>query len=322
MGQTITLGALQPLHAVERVVRRTRNDAAGRHAHFMRYNIKAATYDEEYCHRYAEEYLRYLDGWLRRAAARGVDFLLLPEFVFEAGVIAAPLPEIGDNSQVIADALRLYSWAEALFIEQIGLITRDTGMMVGASIPSAREGWLFNAGIILDRGAVLFRYEKVHLAPGDEEDHFTAGNDYPVAETRLGRFAFNICYDIQFPEAFACCAANGAEVVLHPSMGYTLPDEDEYMGRNRLRVRASDHYCAVVYSSFAPASSWYPGHSQVIAQNGTVLDELPGRHPGLASGQVEIGRKRSWPGDAPDAPDRKYYVRQRRRPGSYGALVR
>jgi len=321
MPKIVALAALQPLSAVDRVAFRTRNDPQARQAHFMQYNIKASTYNEDYCRRYGEEYFRYLEGWLLRAAERGVEFLLLPELAFDPGVISAPVPEIPVNPHFFADALRLYRWAEDYFLTQLARITDQTGMMIGASISSVRDERLYNAGIIVDGGAPIFRYEKVHLAPSEEEDYFTAGETFPVAETRLGRFGYNICYDIQFPEAFACCAAAGAEVVLHPSLGYTLPDEDPDMGCNRLRVRASDHYCAVIYSSFAQDRGWRPGYSRVIAQNGSVLAALSARKSGIAIGQVEIGRKRRWPSDSADAPDRKQFVRQRRRPTTYGPLT-
>ncbi|HOF87991.1 MAG TPA: carbon-nitrogen hydrolase family protein [Armatimonadota bacterium] len=323
MGRLVTIAALQPLGATDRVVYRHRHDPAARNRHFLRYNIGASTYDEAYCRAYGEEYLRYLEGWIARAAARGVQFLLLPEVAFEPGVLAAPGEGVPPNPTMMEDAVRLYTWSEARFLERVGALCRATGLYVGVSLPDARDGRLYNYGLILDdRGAVILRYAKVHLAPGPEEDYFTAGTAYPVCATPLGRYAFNICYDIQFPEAAACCEEAGAEILLHPSNGYTLPDEERDMGQNRLRVRASDHHCAVVFSSYAPGRRHALGHSQVIARNGTVLAELRGKSAGLAVGVIEIDCKRQWPGDGPDAPDRRQFVRRRRRPETYGALVR
>ncbi len=322
MSKQVTIAALQPLGATDRVIYPFRNDPERRNNHFRRYNLGARTYDVDYCRAYGAEYLRYLERWIRRAAGQGIQFLLLPEMALEPGVMAAPGPGVAPNPMMIADALALYAWSEALFLSRVGALCRETGLYLGVSLPGVRDGRLYNYGYILDgRGDVILRYEKVHLAPGAEEDYFTAGSTYPVADTPLGRYAFNICYDIQFPEAAACCEEAGAEILLHPSNGYTLPDEDPDMGQHRLRVRASDHFMAVIFSSFAPGRRNHLGHSQVIAQHGHVLAELRGKRAGLAVGVIEIDRKRCWPADAPDAPDRRQFVRQRRRPATYSALT-
>lgn len=322
MDKQVIIAALQPLGATDRVIYPFRNDPERRNNHFRRYNLGACSYDAAYCRRYGDGYLRYLEGWIRRTAGKGIQFLLLPEMALEPGVMAAPGPGVAANPTMIADALELYAWSEALFLARVAPICRETGLYLGVSLPGVRDGRLYNYGYIIDgRGEVILRYEKVHLAPGAEEDFFTAGSSYPVADTPIGRYAFNICYDIQFPEAAACCEEAGAEILLHPSNGYTLPDEDADMGRNRLRVRASDHYMAVVFSSFAPGRRNHLGHSQVIAQNGHLLAELRGKSAGLAVGVIEVGRKRVWPGDTPDAPHRREFVRRRRRPDTYAALV-
>ncbi|MEI7437336.1 MAG: hypothetical protein WCL16_11100, partial [bacterium] len=106
-----------------------------------------------------------------------------------------------------------------------------------------------------------------------------------------------------------------------PSGGYTLPDESPDMGQNRLRVRASDHYCALVYACFAPENDWEPRASAVIAPNGEVKACVHGKRAGLALGEVVIGNKRSWPADKPEAPDWETVRRSLRRPQTYQPLL-
>jgi hypothetical protein len=94
------------------------------------------------------------------------------------------------------------------------------------------------------------------------------------------------------------------------------------MGQQRLRVRASDHFAALVYSCFAPESDWEPLESCVIAPNGDVRACVRGKHAGFAIASVHIPAKRSWPGDAPDAPNREAVRRSLRRHDTYRILAR
>ena len=58
-------------------------------------------------------------------------------------------------------------------------------------------------------------YRKAHL--WHEEHHFTAGDrPPPVIETRFGRLAVMICYDLEFPEWVRLPALAGAQLLCAP----------------------------------------------------------------------------------------------------------
>ena len=313
MRSQVNLGALQPLNPVDRITNRWKNDPVRRNTHFQKFNLGAATYDAHYARGYSQEYLAYLEPLVRKAAERGVELLLLPEFVFMAGVLAAPGEGVKANPRAFADALNLYAWSEKLFLRHMADVARKSKMFIAFSIPSARNGKLYNSGVILDRrGRVAGRYDKIHLAPGPEATHFTAGTRYSIIETVFGRVSFCICYDLFFPEAVACCAALGTRIILHPSNGYTFPDESPGMGQRRLQVRASDHCCAVVYSSFARGRRGSPGESAVIGPNGDVLAMVPADRQGLAHGTARFGANSS----------RRLQLRGARIPETYGTLIK
>jgi predicted amidohydrolase len=318
----VKLAAAQPLSAKARRMKELKDDPAARRDHFLKYNLGASTYDEAYAREYGEDYLPYLEEWVQRAAERKADLLLFPEFCFVPGVLAAPASTIPPNPDAVKDAMRLYEWSGRVFTERLTRWSRETGMLIGAATLTSRGGRLYNTGLLADeKGRIVLRYDKIHL-PQDEAVHFTPGRSYEVTDTRLGRIGFSICYDIQFPEAAAALAVLGAQLVLHPSAGYTLPDESPDMGCNRLRVRASDHFTALLYSSFAPVESGGPGGSCAIAPNGDVLDSVSGARTGLAFGETPIGMKRRWPGDEDGAPDREVTRRKFRHPETYGDLAR
>lgn len=53
---------------------------------------------------------------------------------------------------------------------------------------------------MLDHVALRAVYFKAHLW-ADERDLFTPGSaDPPVVDTRIGRIAMLVCYDLEFPE--------------------------------------------------------------------------------------------------------------------------
>jgi predicted amidohydrolase len=322
MTTPIKLASAQIWSAKTRVARRLLRNPVKRNEHFQKYNIGACTYDEAYARAYGEEYLGYLDQWVRKAAKRKVDLLLLPEFCFTPGVLAEPSKGVEPNRHAKADAVRLYTWSGELFTDWLCRQSKATGMMLAAASYTVRKGRIYNTGLLTDeRGKVALRYDKIHL-PFDEKVYVAAGSDYTVADTRLGRIGFSICYDVMFPEHQACLAAHGVQIVLHPSGGYTLPDESPDMGQNRLRIRASDHNCALVYSCFAPESDWEPLESCVLAPNGDVKACIRGKKAGLAVGDVAVGAKRCWYGNAPDDPDGEAIRRSLRRPQTYRPLLK
>lgn len=318
----VRVAAAQPLCVKARRLLQLGPDPEARRQHFLRYNIGASSYDEAYVRELGHDYLPYLEMWVGKAAARGAELLLLPEFCFVPGVLAAPGHGNPPNPKARADALKLYTWAGKRFEEWLVSMSRQSGLFIGAATLMVRGGRLRNTGLLADdKGKVVLRYDKIHL-PSDESQNCTAGRTYDVAATRLGRIGFSICYDVQFPEAAAALAANGAQLVLHPSAGFTLPDERPDMGWNRLRVRASDHFTPWVYSSFSPVESWEPGGSCVVDGSGNLLARIAGKRCGLAVGDVVVGGKRRWPGDPDEAPDRERVRRHCRHPETYHVLER
>ena len=314
------LAAAQIFSAVERVMIRLKDDPVARNEHFKKYNISASTYDEAYCHAFGEEYLGYLAEQVRTAAEQKVDLLLFPEFCFMPGVVAAVHPTIPLNPNARADALKLYTWSGRLFTKWLRRQAKQSGLLLATASFTVRAGKIYNTGLLADeQGQLALRYEKVHL-PYDEKTVVEFGRRYTVADTRLGRIGFAICYDIQYPEDAACLAVQGVQIILHPSGGYTGPGEPPDMGQCRLRVRASDSASALVYACFAKETGGCRD-SCVIAPNGEVKACVTGTGVGFAIGEVTVGGQQPVPGAKPDAPDWIALRRAHRRPQTYRPLI-
>lgn len=160
--------------------------------------------------------------------AADLDLLLFPE-AFLQGYLVTP-------EHLRQNALDLASPAFTEILTRLAPIR--PALVFGVLEESG--GRYFNSAVVVTRGILVSVYRKTHLLPG--ESAFTPGDDYPVFDLNGVRFGINICYDAQFPEAAAAVAAQGAQVLLHPSQNMMrLENAEKWKDRHneiaRERVR-------------------------------------------------------------------------------------
>ena len=148
----------------------------------------------------------YIDHAVRQAAAQGATLIVLPElavsgYCFESVEEARAAAEPVDGPTV--DRLR-------------SLSAELNCAIVGGFCELGESGELYNSAAIVDGGELLQCYRKAHLW-GREPDWFSAGGQHPVpVETRAGRVAVMICYDLEFPEWVRLAAQAGADIIAVP----------------------------------------------------------------------------------------------------------
>ncbi|WP_027964604.1 carbon-nitrogen hydrolase family protein [Halalkalibacillus halophilus] len=126
------------------------------------------------------------------------------------------LPELSLSGYFIQDLD--FSVAETIDGESITYIKKlcnTYNLYTLFSFPEKSEdGTLFNStALISPRGKILTTYRKVHLY-GTEKEVFTAGEEYKVIDTPLGRIGLMICYDLDFPEVARVLTLKGADLIL------------------------------------------------------------------------------------------------------------
>lgn len=182
--------------------------------------------------RYREAVLAPQVEAARSAVQQGTDLLCFREDCNGAGAylhrldrpdllasLAEPIPG-GLTSACLAELARVGKcYTAGCFLEVLG-------------------GLFYNTAVLLSpRGELVGKYQKTHLPPV-ERLQLTAGNNFPVFETDIGRVGMLICYDMMTPEAARCLALNNADLLYWPSLGYGWWDE---AGDFTIRSRAHDN---------------------------------------------------------------------------------
>ena len=79
-------------------------------------------------------------------------------------------------------------------------IIRDDGKFVisGYDDKSGKEP--MEKALVIDRGEIIGETAKCILTPGEKKNGYVPGSDFHCVDTRFGKIAIPICYEIHFPE--------------------------------------------------------------------------------------------------------------------------
>ncbi|MBJ7290540.1 carbon-nitrogen hydrolase family protein [Williamsia sp.] len=256
-----------------------------------------------------------------QAREKGVEFLVFPE-----AAIGGYLSSLGNHGDTVKNTDRSLPPAISLDGPEIRRVQEIVGDLVVAIgfCELDRDGETrYNAAAVLDGHRIYGSYRKVHQPLG-ENMSYSAGSEYPVFDTPVGRVGLQICYDKAFPEAARSMALDGAEIIASLSAWpaartATATDlqEDRWTYRFNLfdMARALDNQVFWVASNQSGTfgSLNYVGNAKVVDPGGNILaTTLLGS--GMAVAEVDIeGTFRAMRGGM-------FHLRDRR-PDVYGALT-
>ncbi|NUQ00827.1 MAG: carbon-nitrogen hydrolase family protein [Armatimonadetes bacterium] len=310
------LAALQPSRPAALMARWAEQEPARWDHHAQRLDEAHELFDPALKRELIDRVIAHLVALLRQAGERGVDLVLLPETCLPLGPCR---PRIRERLREACD------YAEPRWLAALAPLARQFSMVIASSYYRAEGERLYNDGVVVDAdGTVAGIYHKVHLPCTETWEYteaglFEAGDEHTVIPTAVGRVGFQICYDIDFPEGSSALALGGADLILHPTVGYNFPDEEEVVAEARLRTRATDNSVPLIYSNFGPV----PGRSAVYGANGAMLACAGRTVDSLAMAEVPLPpvRPMSWGGEA-SYPDHRQEMAGKRRPETYGILTR
>lgn len=249
------------------------------------------------------------EGFIREAAGRGAQIVLLPELFHEFFFITSLDMKHFDAAEPIPGPIteRMQALARALEVVIVAPIYERVGRSV-----------YYNSAAVLDAdGRLLGVYRKNHIPLNVifyEKLYFKPGNlGYPVFETRYAKVGVLICHDRHYPEGARALALGGAEVLLVPS---ATPDAS-------LSVRVWEkELCAhAIFNEFFVAGLNRVGREGAVTYYGRSVVFDPAGEPLAQAGAGEeilladcdldqiTQRRRAW----------QFY--RERRPDTYGILT-
>lgn len=149
----------------------------------------------------------------------------------------------------------------------------ELNLVVVGSLPEQDRGKIYNTAYVVDLGASVGSYRKLHMFSTMGENRFLASGDQAlVVPTSAGRLGIAICYDLRFPELFRKMALEGAEIVCLPAE-WPKPRQDHW--RTLLRARAMENQFYVVAANCCGIQGDldFFGMSLLLSVRGEVLAE-------------------------------------------------
>ncbi len=217
---------------------------------------------------------------IREAVAEGAEVVVLPELITSGYVFASPEEAssvaIGRDHPIIAE------WAAQAAAADI--------LIAAGFCERGEDGQTYNSAVLIDPTGLRAVYRKLHLWDR-EKLVFTPGSGLPpVIDTRVGRVAVIICYDLEFPELTRTIALQGAQLLLVPTNWPLVSRPDgERPGEvsiamatariNRMAIACADRL------GTERGQEWTGGTS-IIDVDGWVRAET--RAPGMISAEIDL----------------------------------
>jgi predicted amidohydrolase len=160
-------------------------------------------------------------------------------------------------------------------------------LVPGSLYERAGEGKFYNTTSVIDpEGRLVGRYRKMFPFKPYEDGTTPGDRPFTFDVPEVGRFGVSICYDIWFPETIRWLVAEGAEVIIHPSLTQTI-DRDVELAI--VRATAACHQCFVI--DVNGVGDGGTGKSLFAGPAGEVL-HLAGSGPETIPLEIDIDRVR------------------------------
>ena len=217
---------------------------------------------------------------IREAVERGADVVVLPELITSGYMFDSPQEAAGaaiDRGHEI-----LVEWATEAAGADI--------VLAGGFCELGDDGRVYNSAAVIDATGLRAVYRKLHLWDREKLIFTPGSTPPPVLDTRVGRIAVIICYDLEFPELTRSVALSGAQLLLVPTNWPLVPRPERerppeaLIGMAAARVNRMAVACADRVGR-ERGQDW-TGGTTIIGVDGWVAAES--RAPGLVAADVDL----------------------------------
>lgn len=133
--------------------------------------------------------LHLAESAIGEAAGKGAALVVLPELT-NSGYAFQSLAEVKERATTLDGAV-IQKWSE---------LAHELDITIVGGLAINEGGEFFNTSVVIDESGLRGWYQKVHFW-NNEPDFFTPGTEEPlVIDTKFGRLATMVCYDLEFPE--------------------------------------------------------------------------------------------------------------------------
>ena len=217
---------------------------------------------------------------IHEAVDSHADVVVLPELITSGYMFDSPQEAaavaIGRGHEILVE------WAEEA--------ARANIVLAGGFCELGDDGRIYNSAALFDATGLRAVYRKLHLWDR-EKLVFTPGSDPPpVLDTRVGRLAVIICYDLEFPELTRSLALAGTQLLLVPTNWPLVPrpegerPPEATIGMAAARVNRMAVACADRVG--AERGQEWTGGTTIVGADGWVAAES--RAPGLVVADVDL----------------------------------
>jgi len=223
---------------------------------------------------------------IRKAAAKGADFILTPEMTtlldFDSKLLMQKI-ETQEQDQ---------SWRHfAALAQELEIWLLIGSLAIREGHKAANRSFLFSPN-----GEKVVSYDKIHMfdvnLPGQnkfrESKSFVAGDKAVLAELPWGKVGLTICYDVRFPYLYRMLSQAGATILTVPAAFTKTTGEAHW--HTLLKARAIENGAYV----FAPAQVGHHingrrtyGHSLIIDPWGEILAD-GGTEEGIIIAKIDM----------------------------------
>ena len=180
---------------------------------------------------------------VREAAAAGAQFIMTPEYT----------AMMDGSGRTMRETARDEAEHPALAAFRALAVETKAWLLVGSLTVTTGEERIANRSFLVsDAGAVVARYDKIHmfdvdLAGGDsyrESATVRSGADAVLAPTPWGLLGMTVCYDLRFAALYRALAQGGASIITVPSCFTAFTGKAHW--HVLLRARAIETGCFVI----------------------------------------------------------------------------